>query len=154
MSKQEISIIPIAQVCNNRSEVTDDDWGEVISEIQLKDHISPDSLDGIESFSHLEILFFFDRTTEAIVWKSAHPRENVNWPKVGIFAQRKKDRPNHIGVTIVELIKREGNKLIVKGLDAIDKSPVIDIKPVMKEFLPKVPIQQPSWSSELMKGYW
>ena len=73
---------------------------------------------------------------------------------MGIYAQRKRDRPNAIGITIAELVKREGNKIWVKYLDAIDGTPILDIKPVMKEFLPTKEIKQPKWSVELMKEYW
>ncbi|MEJ2664769.1 MAG: TrmO family methyltransferase, partial [Spirochaetia bacterium] len=74
--------------------------------------------------------------------------------KVGIFSQRKKDRPNHIGTTSVELVRREGRTLIVKNLDAINGTPVLDIKPVFREFLPRGEIRQPEWSKILMKNYW
>jgi tRNA (Thr-GGU) A37 N-methylase len=73
---------------------------------------------------------------------------------VGIFAQRAKDRPNRLGTTIVEIAGREGSVLTVIGLDAIDGTPVIDIKPVMAEFLPRGAIRQPQWSHELMRYYW
>ena len=73
---------------------------------------------------------------------------------MGIFAQRKKDRPNAIGLTIVEMVKREGNSIWVKHLDAIDGTPVLDIKPVLKGFLPATAIKEPQWCSELMKDYW
>ena len=66
----------------------------------------------------------------------------------------KKDRPNGIGLTIVELVKREGSKIWVKYLDAIDGTPILDIKPLLKEFLPSAAIKQPQWSHELMKDYW
>lgn len=85
---------------------------------------------------------------------SEHPRDNTNYPKVGIFAQRKKDRPNHIGATIVNLVSRAGRKLIVKNLDAINGTPIIDIKPVFKEYLPEGDVKQPKWSTDLMKNYW
>ncbi|MFN3492293.1 MAG: TrmO family methyltransferase, partial [Anaerolineales bacterium] len=75
-------------------------------------------------------------------------------PQVGIFAQRGKNRPNRIGSTIVRIMKREGRQLHVKGLDAIDGTPILDIKPAMKEFLPREEIKQPEWASELMKNYW
>ena len=83
-----------------------------------------------------------------------HPRGNRDWPEVGIFAQRNKDRPNHLGLTIVNVIKHDGRSLFVKGLDAINGTPVLDIKPVLAEFLPHEPIRQPDWSHELMKDYW
>jgi tRNA (Thr-GGU) A37 N-methylase len=83
-----------------------------------------------------------------------HPRGNTAWSKVGIFAQRGKGRPNRLGVTIVEIVGREGRVLTVTGLDAIDGTPVLDIKPVMTEFLPRTPVRQPGWSHELMRNYW
>jgi tRNA (Thr-GGU) A37 N-methylase len=83
-----------------------------------------------------------------------HPRGRNDWPLVGIFAQRGKDRPNHLGVTVCRLLGVEGLSIRVQGLDAIDGTPVVDIKPVMKEFLPRGQIVQPQWASELMAGYW
>ena len=149
----KITLEPIAFVRNNRHEKVDDNWSEIISEIELIDSLPMESFDGIETFSHLEIIYYLDKATETIVG-SEHPRENPNWPKVGIFAQRKKDRPNHIGLTIVNLIKKEGRKLTVTHLDAIDGTPVLDIKPVYQEYLPKGKIKQPVWTTEMMKDYW
>jgi tRNA-Thr(GGU) m(6)t(6)A37 methyltransferase TsaA len=121
----------------------------------LDDEIPEDSLEGIESYSHLEIIFYFHKAnkSEIIVGKE-HPRENIKWPKVGIFAQRKKSRPNLIGTSIVKFVKREGRRIHVRDLDAVNGTPVIDIKPVFKEFLPKEEVSQPEWSKELMKDYW
>ena len=151
----EFIVNPVAFIRNSRKEIEDDHWSSVISEIQLADHIPEETLFGIDHFSHLEILFLFHNVSPAnIVLSAEHPRENKIFPKVGIFAQRKKNRPNLIGLTIVELLSKERNKLIVKNLDAIDGTPVIDIKPVMKEFLPLTELKQPEWSTELMKNYW
>ena len=83
-----------------------------------------------------------------------HPRNNPNWPKVGIFAQRGKNRPNRLGVTVVKIIKREGTRLTIQGLDAVDGTPVLDIKPVICEFLPRGEVNQPEWAGELMREYW
>jgi tRNA-Thr(GGU) m(6)t(6)A37 methyltransferase TsaA len=150
---KSIPLSPIAYVKNTRKNMEDDFWGNVISEITLVDELPEECLEGIETFSHLEIIYYFDKSIKELKG-SAHPRENPNWPKVGIFAQRKKDRPNHIGTTIVELISRKGKTLTVKNLDADDGTPVLDIKPVVKEFLPLTKVTQPSWISELMKDYW
>jgi tRNA (Thr-GGU) A37 N-methylase len=65
-----------------------------------------------------------------------------------------KDRPNRLGVTVCQIVKVEGSTVHVAGLDAIDGTPVVDIKPWMVEFGPRGDIAQPSWSTELMKGYW
>jgi tRNA-Thr(GGU) m(6)t(6)A37 methyltransferase TsaA len=149
-----IYLQPVAIVKNRRKDMSDDFWGTIISEIELMPEIAADAFNGIEEFSHLEIIFYFDRSDKSKIIFSDHPRGNKDWPEVGIFAQRKKDRPNAIGLTIVELVKREENKIWVKYLDAVDGTPVLDIKPVMKEFLPTADIKQPVWSSELMKDYW
>lgn len=150
----DIVLYPVAFVRNTRRDLSDDYWGSIISEIELTDSIPPDAFNGIDEFSHLEIIFYFDKSDKSKIVFSDHPRGNKSWPHVGIFAQRKKDRPNALGLTIVELVKREGNKIWVKYLDAIDGTPVIDIKPVMKEFLPAGKIKQSIWSTELMKEYW
>ncbi|AYB44353.1 tRNA (N6-threonylcarbamoyladenosine(37)-N6)-methyltransferase TrmO [Paenibacillus lautus] len=149
------TIKPIAFVENQRTEIQDDNWGEIISIIRLNEDLSEESIKGIEEFSHLEILFYFHKVSDdKIQYEARHPRNNKEWPEVGIFAQRGKNRPNRLGSTIVELVERKQNELIVKGLDAIQETPVIDIKPVMKEFLPKSEVKQPKWSNSLMERYW
>jgi tRNA (Thr-GGU) A37 N-methylase len=100
-------------------------------------------------------VFVFDRVDPAkIVSGARHPRNNRDWPAVGIFAQRGKNRPNRIGSTVCRVLRREGRRLVVAELDAIDGTPVIDLKPVMREFLPREPVTQPAWSMELMRNYW
>ena len=150
----EINLQPVATVRNSRTDLSDDYWGNVISEIELVENIPADAFNGIEEFSHLEIIFYFNESDKLKIVLKGHPRGNKAWPEVGIFAQRKKDRPNSIGLTTVELLERNGNKIKVKYLDAINETPVLDIKPVMKEFLPEKGIKQPQWSVELMKEYW
>ena len=149
-----ITTEPVAFVKNARADLSDDFWGTVVSEIELAENIAADAFNGIDEFSHLEIIFHFNQSDKSKIVFSGHPRGNKDWPDVGIFAQRKKDRPNALGLTIVELVKREGNKIWVKYLDAIDGTPILDIKPVLKEFLPQKEIRQPKWCSELMKDYW
>jgi tRNA (adenine37-N6)-methyltransferase len=83
-----------------------------------------------------------------------HPRGNEDWPLVGIFAQRAKDRPNRIGVTTCQLVAVERDTVHVRGLDAIDGTPVLDLKPHLVEFGPRGPVRQPPWSHELMSRYW
>jgi len=150
-----INLSPIATVKNNRQTITDDDWGRVLSVIELLDPLGEEALEGIEDFSHLEIIFFFDRVEENKIETGARrPRNNPNWPEVGILAQRGKNRPNRLGATIVRLVRHEGRTLLVEGLDAVDGTPVLDIKPVMQEFLPRGEVRQPGWAAELMKHYW
>lgn len=150
----EINLIPIATVRNARTNPTDDYWGDVKSEIELADQIPTEAFDGISEFSHLEIIYYFDKVEAKNIIFSGHPRGNPSYPQVGIFGQRKKDRPNAIGLCTVELIEHTGRIIKVKFLDAIDGTPVLDIKPVFKEFQAKGEIRQPIWVMDLMKNYW
>jgi tRNA (adenine37-N6)-methyltransferase len=155
METTPILFTPIGHVKNSRSGMKDDFWGNVSSEIIISDKLPEECLDGIDTFSHLEIIFYFDKASKAeTVDGASHPRGNKDWPRVGIFAQRKKDRPNHLGLTIVKLISRKGRTITVQGLDADNETPILDIKPVAKEFLPREEVRQPVWMNELMKDYW
>jgi len=146
---------PIAYVRGGRSAPDDDFWGGARCSIELAEGVGADSLDGIEEFSHIELVFVFDRVDPArIVSGARHPRNNSDWPLVGIFAQRGKNRPNRLGCSIVPLIAREGRSLLVGELDAIDGTPVLDIKPVFREYLPNAEVRQPDWSCEIMRDYW
>jgi tRNA-Thr(GGU) m(6)t(6)A37 methyltransferase TsaA len=150
----EIYVEPVAIVNNTRLTPTDDFWGDVISEITLLPHIPENAFIGIEQFSHLEILYYFDEVDQSKIVYSGHPRGNKDWPEMGIFCQRKKDRPNQLGLCTVELVEHTGRTIKVKYLDAIEGTPVLDIKPVFKEFEPKGTIRQPQWTVELMEDYW
>ena len=150
-----IMLSPIATVKNTRQIIEDDHWGGIVSVIELDASFTEEALLQIEEFSHAEIIYYFHLVEEGKIETGArHPRNNKVWPKVGIFAQRGKNRPNRLGATIVKIIKREGTRLFVQGLDAIDGTPVLDIKPVMKEFLPREDVSQPEWATDLMKKYW
>lgn len=155
MGTESIQVEPIGYVRSPRKAVEDDDWGEVESAIELVAEFDPESLLGLETFSHVEVIFFFDQVPEGKIERTArHPRNNPDWPRVGVFAQRGKNRPNRLGSTIARVLGREGRMLRVQGLDAVDGTPVLDLKPVMKEFLPRGPVSQPAWVGELMRDYW
>lgn len=150
-----IFLQPIGIIRNSRKAIRDDNWGGLVSEIIISEPLGEESLEGIEGFSHAEVIFYFHRVEDRkIITGSRHPRNNPLWPKVGILAQRGKNRPNRLGLAVVKVLKRQGNKLYVERLDAIDGTPVLDIKPVMKEFLPEGDIKQPEWSTEIMRNYW
>lgn len=149
------ALTPVAYVRGGRKEAIDDNWGDVVAEIELDDRFSEESLFGLEDFSHIDVVFIFHGVDPNDVQLAAvHPRENPQWPKVGIFSQRKRARPNRIGITTCELLERNGRRLIVRGLDAIDGTPVVDIKPFFTGFLPRQEIRQPEWALELMRDYW
>jgi tRNA (adenine37-N6)-methyltransferase len=153
--QQTWTVQAIAVVRSSREEVVDDDWDTVTTTLQLLPPFDERSVAGLGEFSHLEVIYLFDRVDPEMVHRHARrPRGNPAWPEVGIFAQRAKDRPNRLGTTIVEIVGREGRVLTVRGLDAVDGTPVLDIKPAMVEFLPRCALRQPRWSHELMRDYW
>jgi len=155
MPDDTFAIRPIGVVRSSRAAAADDGWDAEAASIDLDPAFGPEALEGLEAFSHAEIVFVFDRVAESAVERGArHPRGNPEWPLVGIFAQRARNRPNRLGATIVEIVARTGRRLVVKGLDAIDGTPVVDIKPVMIDFLPRSPVKQPAWATELMAKYW
>ena len=147
---------PIGFVRGGRSEPVDDAWDAVEARIELDAALfGPDAAAGLDAFSHVEVIFHFDRASAADVSTGArHPRGRKDWPLVGILAQRGKDRPNRIGVTACRLLSVDGLSLCVRGLDAVDGTPVLDIKPVMKGFLPRGDIREPDWAGDLMRDYW
>ena len=149
-----IELTPLATVHNTRKNPVDDNWEDIISEIELTPAIPEEAFQGIMQFSHLEIIYFFDKVKKDAIVFSGKPRGNPAYPTVGIFAQRKKDRPNTIGLCTVELLAHTGRKIKVKFLDAIDGTPVLDIKPVFTAFMPKATIKEPEWVNDLMKDYW
>jgi tRNA (Thr-GGU) A37 N-methylase len=151
-----ITLTPIGHVRGGRAEPVDDDWDAFEAAIELDaERFTPEALASLAAFSHIEVVFHFHAAPEDKTHYGArHPRGRADWPLVGIFAQRGKDRPNHLGVTVCRLRGVDGLRVLVKGLDAIDGTPVLDIKPVMREFLPRGDVEQPAWASELMADYW
>lgn len=153
---QPIEFSPIGIVHNSVVAPTDDIWGGVQSRVDLdRSRFTPDCLLGLTDFSHVEIIFFFHRVPETeIVNGTRHPRNRLDFPEVGIFAQRGRNRPNRIGATICRLLSAKELSLEVVGLDAIDGTPVLDIKPCVREFAARGEVRQPKWVDELMRGYW
>jgi tRNA-Thr(GGU) m(6)t(6)A37 methyltransferase TsaA len=151
-----IEMVPVGVVRGGRAEAVDDDWGASQARIELDAaRFDPEALSGLQDFSHAEVIFLFDRVTdEEIEYGARHPRGRLDWPKVGIFAQRGKNRPNRIGLCTCRIVSVDGLALIVQGLDAIDGTPVLDIKPVMRGFLPREDVREPAWAGEIMRTYW
>lgn len=152
----DYTITPIGHVRGGRAEAIDDDWGDSRATIALDAaRFGPEALAGLADFSHAEVVFLFDQVPpDKIETGARHPRGRQDWPLVGIFAQRGKNRPNRLGLTTCRIVAVSGTALEVEGLDAIDGTPVIDIKPVMREFQPRGELRQPTWVGELMAEYW
>ena len=153
--KRQDGIETIGVVRSSRTQRGDDDWDEEVSRIELDSRFGPDALAGLDTFSHIEVVFRFHALTDDQVTTDArHPRRNTDWPRVGIFAQRASKRPNRLAVSVCTLLSVDGTTIHVRGLDAIDGTPVLDIKPVMSAFVPRGELVEPPWAKELMRGYW
>ncbi|WP_258121933.1 SAM-dependent methyltransferase [Mesorhizobium onobrychidis] len=151
-----ITLTPVAFVRNDRADLSDDFWGDVVSELELNTSVVPShSLEGLESFSHAEVVFSFHRVAgKPLSLNLRSPRGLAHLPPIGVLSQRVKDRPNWLGVSRCEILARNGTSLTVRGLDAIDGSPVLDIKPWMDAFGPRQKTIEPSWVSEVMQDYY
>lgn len=151
-----IELVPIGHVRGGRAEATDDAWDTVEAEIALDPaQLGPEAALGLDAFSHVVVIFVFDRLDLAKVERNArHPRGRADWPRAGILAQRGSPRPNRLGVTTCRLLGVEGMRLRVRGLDAVDGSPVLDVKPHMTGFDPRGEVREPGWAREIMQGYW
>ncbi len=146
---------PVARVLGGRPEMYEDNWYDVKAVIRLEDRFEPSALQGLQEFSHLEIVFRFDRIDEADVQSRPRPpRKNPDGPLVGVFAHRGPYRPNRLGVSVCRLLAVDGRDLHVADLDALEGTPVLDIKPYLVEFAPTDPVRQPAWATHLMREYY
>lgn len=148
------TITPVGTVRNDRTDVQHtDNWGAVRSTITMDERFGEVSLQGLEGFSHVEVLFIFDQFPELEDYREPRPyRGRSDLPPVGVFAGRGPRRPNRIGVTCCAIESVQGRELTVVGLDAVSGTPVIDLKPAMAEFLPGT-VEQPEWVSDMMAEY-
>jgi tRNA-Thr(GGU) m(6)t(6)A37 methyltransferase TsaA len=152
----DIVMQPIGQVRGGRAEAVDDDWGASRARLELDAaRFGPEALAGLADFSHIEVIYYFDQVADDRVETGARrPRGRADWPMAGIFAQRGKNRPNRIGVSVCRLIAVDALAVEVEGLDAIDGTPILDIKPVLSGFLPRGEMREPAWAREIMRSYW
>jgi tRNA (adenine37-N6)-methyltransferase len=144
----------IAFVRNDRRDIVDDNWDDIVSTIELAEDVPSAALRGLEEFSHVEIVFFagLAENVPPGPWHR-RPRGNPSWPDVGIFAQRNKDRPNRLMLSVVALESVNRRSLVVHGLDAINGTQVLDIKPVYSWSGPRGAVRVAPWSDELGVDY-
>ena len=144
----------IAFVRNDRRDIVDDNWDDTVSTIELAEDVPSAALRGLEEFSHVEIVFFagLAENVPPGPWHR-RPRGNSSWPDVGIFAQRNKDRPNRLMLSVVALESVNRRSLVVRGLDAINDTQVLDIKPVYSWSGPRGAVRVAPWSDELGVDY-
>lgn len=128
VATREIKMKPIGYI-HRASKEEDVKDKSLISRIIIRRDLI-EALEGIEDFSHVFVLFSMHKVSRKEKQPlKVHPRGRLDLPLLGVFATRTAFRPNPIGLTLVELLERKGNILVVKGLDAFDGTPVLDLKP-------------------------
>ena len=147
-----MEFVIIGEVNSPVTEAVDMNWGAVISEIVLKPEFAPGLL-GLGDFSHAMILTFLHEAKYVPeVHLRHHPQERQDMPFLGIFAQRARHRPNRIGATACEIVEVTEGSVKVRALDAINGTPVIDVKPYVPVYDRK-DATIPEWMENMMKGY-
>lgn len=151
----EVVLRPVGVVRSPRTDVRDTTgWGSVTARIELVEGLGGATLTGLEDFSHVEVVLWFDRVVPRDSYDAvAPPRGRSDLPAVGVFASRGPNRPNPLGVSACRLLEVVGSTLTVAGLDAVDGTPVLDLKPVMAALLPQG-VGEPAWSERLMRDYY
>ncbi len=152
---ETFEVVPIARIIGGRSEPTDDYWGGATSIIRIDAERFPvEATASLDSFSHLEVIFRFHLTDPTDLNLGARrPRDNPEWPEVGIFGHRNMRRINWMGVSRCRLLKVDGLDLHVEELDAVDGTPVLDIKPWFAEMGPRGEQHQAAWTTSMLQDY-
>ncbi|MFE5580171.1 TrmO family methyltransferase domain-containing protein [Kitasatospora sp. NPDC001660] len=153
--RETFEVEALGHVVGGRTEPTDDFWGGTRAVIRLDGSLfTPDATKGLEDFSHLEVAFRFHLTDPTDLNLGARrPRDNPDWPEVGIFGHRNMRRLNWLGVSRCRLIKVDGLDLHVEDLDAVDGTPVLDVKPWFAEMGPRGEHRQADWTTIMLRDY-
>ncbi len=149
----QIQVEPIGFVSSPVIDAVDHDWGQVVSAVELEEQFRG-GLQGLEQFSHALVVTYLHRASfDPHQHLQRRPRDLETMPEVGIFSQRAKHRPNPIGVTAVQIVAVSEASIKVKGLDAIDGTPVLDVKPYYPHYDRVGEATVPQWVNDLMEGY-
>jgi len=147
----QICMEPIGYVANDIDSPMDCGWAKVESKIVLRENLAP-ALLGLDDFSHLLVVFWMHQAKSPTVLQR-RPQNRDDMPNVGLFSQRSKHRPNPIGLTAVPLVRVSGCEVLVRGLDAINGTPVLDIKPYYPHYDSPAEVCLPEWANRLMTDY-
>lgn len=146
--REPVSIRPIGVVRNTITAPRPDGWAHVRSDIIVREELA-DALDGIDAYSHIIVVFAFDKVPESELRQRVRPIGDARIPEQGVLATRSQLRPSPLGVSVVRLLRRRGNILRVEGLDAIDSTPVLDVKPYFPNYDAVQDALIPGWARSL-----
>ncbi len=140
----DMTLTAIGIVRNGIKQPPSQGWGEIISDIVVNSGLT-EAVDNLNEFSHIIVLYWMHQVATGQLPTKVHPMGKQELPLVGLFASRSPNRPNPVGKATVRLLQRRGNILKVKGLDAIDGTPVIDIKPYIPGYDSVINAKVPPW---------
>lgn len=146
--REPVSIRPIGVVRNSVVTPRPDGWAHVRSDIIVREELAS-ALDGLEEYSHIIVVFAFDKVPESALRDRVRLGGDARVPEQGVLATRSQLRPSPLGVSVVRLLRRRGNILRVEGLDAIDSTPVLDVKPYFPNYDAVNDAQIPGWARAL-----
>jgi tRNA (Thr-GGU) A37 N-methylase len=155
-NSMDLSMTTIGFVRGGRTEPSKDYWGNNRCRLELdRAQFTAESLAGLDQLSHIEVVTYFHLAADEPIERGArHPRGRSDWPRVGIFAQRGRMRPNRIGISVCRILGIRELAIEVVGLDAVDGTPILDIKPVWSGYAPRGALREPPWAQEIMAEYW
>ena len=148
VKKRAITLRPIGRVASRHEDKPAGGWAKTRAEVRLEKRYAR-GLRGLEKYSHVAVVFWMDRVEEVQLEK--HPRGRKDYPKVGIFALRCRWRPNPVGVSVCRLLGVKGTTLRLEGLDALNGSPVLDVKPYWPRFDRVRGAKVPAWAKKLFR---
>ncbi|MFC1962925.1 tRNA (N6-threonylcarbamoyladenosine(37)-N6)-methyltransferase TrmO [Chloroflexota bacterium] len=141
----DIHLRPIGVVRNSITDKEHHWWKDIYSDIFIEEEYVP-ALDGLADFSHIIVLFWLHKVTaEDRATRRARPMGKVEIPELGLFAWHSSRRPNPIGMSIVKLLELRGDRVKVLGLDAIDGTPVLDLRPYVESYYHVDDPTEPAW---------
>ena len=153
MAETEYVLRTIGVVRSPVKDPVDEGWGTIESQILLEPELR-DGLRGLDEFSHVMVVSLLHGARfEPERHLVRRPRGLAEMPEIGIFAQRAKDRPNPIGITVCPIVRVNDDSVTVTGLDAIDGTPILDLKPYFPVFDTAPNARVPEWVDRLMAGY-
>ncbi len=145
----------IATVIDGHRDVADDYQGEVESIIRFHDEYPVETLQGLEEFSHVQVVWKMHKAKpEDVELHARSPRGNPRWPATGTFVHRNHRRPNQVGISHPQLVRVEGLDVVVTGLDAVHGTPVLDLSPWFPQMGPQGDVRAPAWVDEMLTTYW
>ncbi|MEV6421730.1 TrmO family methyltransferase [Streptomyces sp. NPDC051662] len=155
MSDQFIEVPVVGWVIGGHTGCLDDFKSGVESIIRLKPDFPEETLNGVQEFSHLQVVWHFsERSPGDVALHARSPRDNPAWPETGTFAHHNHRRPAGLGVSFPQVLRVDGLDVHVTDLDADAGTPIVDLVVVFREFLPRGEVTQPAWPGEMLANYW